>query len=152
MNDATPAHEYAAGEWTAVAADGLLALVAPGARPDVAGGLWDVARDGGDVLSALGVVAAAGFAELPQFAIVTTPRPGAVRAVLRGPVELRVRTADGEQVLAAREDAVWTEHRAEDVASLELRAGDGASDGTPWWPLLGGVVRAAAVRLGRGAG
>ncbi len=152
MNDATPAHEYAAGEWTAVAADGLLALVAPGARPDVAAGLWEVAGEGGDVLSALGVVAAAGFAELPQFAIVTTQRPGAVRAVLRGPVELRVRTAAGEQVLAAREDAVWTEHRAEGVESLELRAGDGGTTGTPWWPLLGGVVRAVAVRRGRGAG
>lgn len=149
MNDATPAHEYAAGEWTAVAADGLLALVAPGARPDVATGLWDVAGDGGDVLSALGVVAAAGFADLPQFAVVTTQRPGAVRAVLRGPVELRVRTADGEQVLAAREDAVWTEHRAEGVEALELRAGGGVPADAPWWPLLGGVVRADAVRLVR---
>ncbi|QCB93254.1 FHA domain-containing protein [Cellulomonas shaoxiangyii] len=146
MNDATPAHQYAAGEWTAVAADGLLALVAPGTRPEVAAGLWDVAGDGGGVLSALEVVAAAGFAQLPQFAIVTTQGAGAVRAVLRGPVELRVRTADGEQVLSASEDAVWTEHRAEDVESLELRAGDGGAQEAPWWPLVAGVVRASVVR------
>ncbi|WP_136519653.1 FHA domain-containing protein [Cellulomonas telluris] len=151
MNDATRAHEYVEGEWTAVAADGLLALVAPAARPEVAGGLWDVGLAGGDVLSALGVLAAAGFAELPQFAIVTTPGDGALRAVLRGPVELRVRTGDGEQVLAAREDAVWTEHRAEGVLELELRVAGAVAD-APAWPLVAGVVRAAVLRRTAGAG
>jgi len=139
-------HEYQGGPWTAVAGDELLALVEPDAPWRLVDGLWQVARGDGDVLGALGVVAADGFAALPAFALVRTEADGAVHAVLRGPVRLRLHGVDGAQEVAAREGAVWTEHRALGVQGLEVLVDD-APEAT-WWPLVGGVVLAGGVRRG----
>lgn len=139
-------HEYQDGPWTAVAGTGFLALVEPDAPWRLVDGLWQVARGDGDVLGALGVVAADGFAALPRFAIVRTDADGSVHAVLRGPVRLRLHGADGVQEVAARDGAVWTEHRALGARGLEVVVED-APDAT-WWPLVGGVVRAGGLRTG----
>ena len=141
-------HEYQHGRWTAVAGEGFLALVEPDAARRVVDGLWQVASGDGDVLGALGVVAADGFAALPGFAVVRTDADGAVHAVLRGPLRLRLHGADGVQEVAAGEGAVWTEHRALGVAGLEVAVDDAAGSGTDWWPLVGGVVQAAGLRSG----
>ncbi|MCC2313368.1 FHA domain-containing protein [Cellulomonas xiejunii] len=139
-------HEYQGGPWTAVAGGELLALVEPDAPWRLVDGLWQVARGDGDVLGALGVVAADGFAVLPAFALVRTEADGSVHAVLRGPVRLRLHGADGAQEVAARDGAVWTEHRALGVQGLEVLVDDAPE--APWWPLVAGVVRAGAVRNG----
>ncbi|MCC2336629.1 FHA domain-containing protein [Cellulomonas wangsupingiae] len=137
-------HEYQHGPWTAVAGGGFLALVEPDASRRVVDGLWDVARDGGDVLAALGVVAADGFAALPRFAVVRADADGVVHAVLRGPVRLRLHGGADAQDVVAGDGAVWTEHRALGVKGLELAVDEDA--GSTWWPFVGGVVRAAGLR------
>ncbi|MBF0686905.1 MAG: FHA domain-containing protein [Cellulomonas sp.] len=139
-------HEYQGGPWTAVAGAELLALVEPDAPWRLVDGLWEVARGDGDVLGALGVVAADGFAALPAFALVRTDADGSVHAVLRGPVRLRLHGLDGAQEVAARDGAVWTEHRALGVQGLEVLVDD-APEAT-WWPLVAGVVLAGGVRTG----
>ncbi|GIG39915.1 FHA domain-containing protein [Cellulomonas phragmiteti] len=139
-------HEYQDGSWTAVAGDGFLALVEPDAPWRLVDGLWQVALGGGDVLGALGVVAADGFAALPQFALVRTDADGSVHAVLRGPVRLRLHGADGAQEVDARDGAVWTEHRALGVQGIEVVVEDAPA--ATWWPLVGGVVRAGGLRTG----
>ena len=117
-------HEYQQGPWTAVAGGGFLALVEPDASRRVVDGLWDVARDGGDVLAALGVVAADGFAALPRFAVVRADADGVVHAVLRGPVRLRLHGGADAQDVVAGDGAVWTPRSfAADVR--------GAQDGRP---------------------
>lgn len=144
------AHEYQEGRWTAVAGHGFLALVEPEAPWRLVEGLWQVARGGGDVLGALGVLAADGFAALPRFAVVETASDGSVHAVLRGPVRLQLQGADDVQEVAAGEGAVWTEHRALGVHGLRVVVDD-APDAT-WWPLVGGVVRAGGLRTGASVG
>ncbi|WP_432456698.1 FHA domain-containing protein [Cellulomonas iranensis] len=145
----TPHHEYQDGQWTAVTGAGFLALVEPDAPAHVVDGLWRVARGDGDVLGALGVVAADGFASLPRFAVVRTDADGAVHAVLRGPLLLRLHGADEVQEVAAGDGAVWTEHRALGVRGLVLVTGAAQEPAASWWPLVGGVVRAAGLRTGQ---
>lgn len=148
MSELAP-HEYREGPWTAVAGDRFVALVAPEAPARVVDGLWQVAHQGGDVLGALGVVAADGFAALPRFAVVRTEVDGAVHAVLRGPVRLRLHGTDDVQEVAAGDGAVWTEHRAVGVRGAALVVDEAAPGASPWWPLVAGVVRAGELRTGR---
>ncbi|WP_197278428.1 hypothetical protein, partial [Shewanella sp. Sh95] len=115
-------------------------------------GLWRVARGDGDVLGALGVVASDGFASLPRFAVVRTDADGAVHAVLRGPVRLRLHGADDVQEVTAGDGAVWTEHRALGVRGLVLVTDDVDDVGASWRPLVGGVVRAGGLRTGATVG
>ncbi|WP_345028439.1 hypothetical protein, partial [Cellulomonas oligotrophica] len=140
-------HEYVPGDWTAVLGDGFVALVEPGTAAATVDGLWQVARDGGGVLAALGVLAAGGFADLPDFVVVDLASGGDVHAVLRGDVHLAVPGADGVQEVEAQLGAVWTEHRASSTGGATVRVGGAGTQGRAWWPVRSGVVRAAAVRL-----
>lgn len=140
-------HEYVPGDWTAVLGDGFVAVVEPGTATATVDGLWQVARDGGGVLAALGVLAAGGFADLPDFVVVDLAAGGDVHAVLRGDVHLAVPGADGAQDVEAQPGAVWTEHRATSAGGATVRVGGAGTQGRAWWPVRSGVVRASAVRL-----
>lgn len=140
-------HEYVPGDWTAVLGDGLVAVVEPGTAAATVDGLWQVARDGGGVLAALGVLAAGGFADLPDFVVVDVSAGGDVHAVLRGDVRLTVPGAEGVQEVEAQPGAVWTEHRASTTGGATVRVAGAGSPGQVRWPVRSGVVRAASVLL-----
>ena len=138
---------YLPGSWTAVVCERLLALVGPDAAQPTVATIWDVAAAGGGVVDAL--------LELPDetrgaFALVTLSGSGLLHAALRGDVEVVIGTAAGMRQVRAGEESAWTEVTAHDVPTVTLRAaGDGACPGDPL-PLVGGVVRAAELRVAAG--
>lgn len=131
--------EYQTGQWTALVADGALALLHPGVSDDVARELWQLTTEGKRLGAWVEYLAAAGIAALPSFAMVEA-HPEGLRVLVRGEVDVEL---DG-QVVSGRGFATWREEVLPAVSDLTIRAQDG--DGG-WLPVTGGIVRAAAARL-----
>ncbi len=136
---------YRPGSWTAVVADGFVALL--GGVPDSAtvDELWQLAQRGAGVVEALAVVSRAGLVGLPPFALATRDASGRVQVALRGGVRLRLDEAGGTRWVGAGEVSTWSERVLPAGADLHLRVeGEGASGSEH--PLVAGVVPAGEVR------
>ena len=142
--------EYMPGDWHAVVAGGVVALLAPSTTSDVVRAVWDAVPTQGGLADQLEALLTGGIARLQPFALVDLAG-GRVHAALRGGVEIEVRGADGTRVLSAGEVTTWSERVAEGADEVTIRV-----VGTPWTadlalPVVSGVVRASVVRVPLGA-
>lgn len=138
--------EYMPGDWHAVVAGGVVALLAPSTSSDVVRAVWAAVPAQGGLAAQLEALLTGGIARLQPFALVDLSG-GRVRAALRGGVEIEVRGADGARVLGAGEVTTWSERVAEGADEVTIRV-----VGTPWTPelalpVVSGVVRASGVRV-----
>jgi hypothetical protein len=138
--------EYIPGDWHAVVAGGVVALLAPSTPTDVVRAVWDAVPARGGLADQLEVLLTGGIARLRPFALVDLT--GArIHAVLRGDVEIEVRGTEGTQVLSSGEVTTWSERVAEGAVEITIRVVD-----TPWTPglalpVVSGIVRTAALRV-----
>ena len=142
--------EYMPGDWHAVVAGGVVALLAPSTSSDVVRAVWAAVPAQGGLADQLEALLTGGIARLQPFALVDLSG-GRVHAALRGDVEIEVRGADGPRVLGAGEVTTWSERVAEGADEVTIRV-----VGTPWTPeltlpVVSGVVRASGVRVPLGA-
>ncbi|PVU83789.1 hypothetical protein DDP54_13200 [Cellulomonas sp. WB94] len=138
--------EYMPGDWHAVVAGGVVALLAPSTPSDVVRAVWAAVPAQGGLADQLEALLAGGIARLQPFALVDLSG-GRVHAALRGGVEIEVRGTDGARVLSAGEVTTWSERVAEGADEVTIRV-----VGTPWTPglalpVVSGVVRASVVRV-----
>jgi hypothetical protein len=138
--------EYMPGDWHAVVAGGVVALLAPSTSSDVVRAVWAAVPAQGGLADQLEALLTGGIARLQPFALVDLSG-GRVHAALRGGVEIEVRGADGARVLGAGEVTTWSERVAEGADEVTIRV-----VGTPWTPelalpVVSGVVRACGVRV-----
>ncbi|MGW6129811.1 FHA domain-containing protein [Cellulomonas sp. NPDC055163] len=139
--------EYTPGDWHAVVAGGVVALLAPTTPPSVVRAVWDAVPADGGLADQLEVLLTGGIARLQPFALVDLTG-GRVHAALRGPVEVEVSGPDGSSVLAAGEVTTWSERVAEGADVVTVRvAGAGAWTATEALPVVSGVVRSSAVQV-----
>ncbi|GEA89273.1 FHA domain-containing protein [Cellulomonas cellasea] len=139
--------EYTPGDWHAVVAGGVVALLAPTTPPSVVRAVWDAVPADGGLADQLEVLLTGGIARLQPFALVDLTG-GRVHAALRGPVEVEVSGLDGSSVLAAGEVTTWSERVAEGADVVTVRvAGTGAWSAEAALPVVSGVVRASAVQV-----
>lgn len=134
---------YRPGSWTAVLADGFVAML--GGEPDVSmlDDLWELAARGAGVVEALAVVSRGGLVALPPFALATRDTSGRVQVALRGGVQLRLDEPGGTRWVGAGEVSTWSERVLPAGADVHLRV-DGAAEGAQR-PLVAGVVGVAEV-------
>ena len=138
--------EYMPGNWHAVVAGGVVALLAPSTSSDVVRAVWAAVPAQGGLADQLEALLTGGIARLQPFALVDLSG-GRVHAALRGGVEIEVRGADGARVLGAGEVTTWSERVADGADEVTIRV-----VGTPWTPdlalpVVSGVVRASGVRV-----
>jgi len=138
--------EYMPGDWHAVVAGGVVALLAPSTPTDVVRAVWAAVPAQGGLADQLEVLLTGGIARLQPFALMDLSG-GRVHAALRGGVEIEVRGTDGTRVLGAGEVTTWSERVAEGADEVTIRV-----VGTPWTselalPVVSGVVRAGVVRV-----
>jgi len=138
--------EYMPGDWHAVVAGGVVALLAPSTPSDVVRAVWAAVPAQGGLADQLEVLLTGGIARLQPFALVDLSG-GRVHAALRGGVEIEVRGTDGTRVLSAGEVTTWSERVAEGADEVTIRV-----VGAPWTPeaalpVVSGVVRAGVVRV-----
>lgn len=139
--------EYTPGDWHAVVAGGVVALLAPTTPPSVVRAVWDAVPADGGLADQLEVLLTGGIARLQPFALVDLTG-GRVHAALRGPVEVEVSGPDGSSVLAAGEVTTWSERVAEGADVVTVRVADaGAWTAVEALPVVSGVVRASAVQV-----
>lgn len=139
--------EYTPGDWHAVVAGGVVALLAPTTPPSVVRAVWDAVPADGGLADQLEVLLTGGIARLQPFALVDLTG-GRVHAALRGPVEVEVSGPDGSSVLAAGEVTTWSERVAEGADVVTVRvAGAGTWTAAEALPVVSGVVRASAVQV-----
>ncbi|MBU4335528.1 MAG: FHA domain-containing protein [Actinobacteria bacterium] len=136
---------YTPGQWTALSCNGLVALLEPAAGDEPALELWQIAGDGGSFLDGLSVLARPGLAVLPSFVLAVRGQDGTTNVAVRGPARVEVLTDDGTELIDGTGVSTWTERVLHVVHRLTVRVPDGAS--TPWLPLIGGLVRAAALTV-----
>lgn len=132
-------YSYGPGDWTALAHGGRGALLDPSIDAGAVDEIWQSLSHDGALESWLEVLAGKGLAALPSFGFV---EPGAdgVRVVVRGDVTAQV----GDYDVSAGGMRTWREHVAPADAGVVLRVGDSEAR----YPLLGGVVLAAALQVG----
>ncbi|WP_156743077.1 FHA domain-containing protein [Occultella aeris] len=143
--------EYVPGEWTGLATGTGVVLLAPTVPPATVRAVWDALAAGRPITHWLEIIAGGGISSLPAFALVERT-PDGVRVLLRGDVVVDV---DGTEV-AARGMSTWREVLVEAATDIVVRTpGTDGMNGTgslvgsvgESWPLLGGVVRAARIRV-----
>jgi hypothetical protein len=140
--------EYLPGDWTGLAAGTGVVLLAPTVPPATVRAVWDALAAGRPITQWLEIIAGGGISSLPAFALVERT-PDGVRVLLRGDVVVDV---DGTEV-AARGMSTWREVLVEAATDIVVRSpGPGGTSGTArtvgeTWPLVGGVVRAARIRV-----
>ncbi|MEE6272549.1 FHA domain-containing protein [Georgenia sp. MJ206] len=153
-------HEYRPGGWTALVTDGAVALLHPGVAPGVARELWQLASDGKRLGAWVEYLAGQGISALPSFAMVEAHAEG-LRVLVRGDVDVRA----GDVAVNGRGYTTWRELVLDSADRVELSveggaagAGDlagaapGPDDDAAWLPVLGGIVRAGALRVATGGG
>jgi hypothetical protein len=122
-----------------------VALLEPAAGDDPALELWQIAGDGGSFLDGLSVLARPGLSALPSFVLAVRGQDGTTNVAVRGPARVEVLTDDGTEIIDGTGVSTWTERVLQVVHRLTVRVPDGAS--SPWLPLIGGLVRAAALTV-----
>ncbi|WP_154794672.1 FHA domain-containing protein [Occultella kanbiaonis] len=146
--------EYVPGEWTGLATGTGVVLLAPTVPPATVRAVWEALAAGRPITHWLEIIAGGGISSLPAFGLVERT-PDGVRVLLRGDVVVDV---DGTEV-AARGMSTWREVLVDAATDIVVRtpgtsgASGTSSTGGPVgsvgesWPLLGGVVRAARIRV-----
>ncbi|WP_163542144.1 FHA domain-containing protein [Occultella kanbiaonis] len=146
--------EYVPGEWTGLATGTGVVLLAPTVPPATVRAVWVALAAGRPITHWLEIIAGGGISSLPAFGLVERTADG-VRVLLRGDVVVDV---DGTEV-AARGMSTWREVLVEAATDIVVRTpGTSSASGTSStggpvgsvgesWPLLGGVVRAARIRV-----
>ncbi|HEY3436799.1 MAG TPA: hypothetical protein VGK35_03830, partial [Actinotalea sp.] len=138
---------YAPGEWFAVVTDGSIALLPGDTDPGLVQEIWVSLREGGALTEQVHLLLRTGIAHLPPFALLSV-QGGNVQAIVRGGVEVDVRTAAGLRVLSAARVSTWTEDIVGGAETVAVRApGWDGSSAAQALPVLSGVVRAAGVRV-----
>lgn len=138
---------YTPGDWHAVVTDGSIALLPPTTDHGLVQEIWEQLREGGGLTDQVHLLLRDGIAQLPPFALVCV-EGGRVHAIVRGGVEVDVRTGEGTRVLSAARVSTWTEETVGGALTVAVRTPgwDGASAGGAL-PVLSAVVRAAGVRI-----
>ena len=143
---------YTSGDWFAVVTDGSIALLPSSTDHSLVLEVWESLREGAGLTDQVHLLLRDGIAHLPPFALVSV-EGGRVHAIVRGGVEVDVRTADGPHVISAARVSTWTEESVADAMTVVVRSpGRGAVDSREALPILSAVVRAAAVQVELGAG
>ena len=143
---------YTSGDWFAVVTDGSIALLPSSTDHGLVLEVWESLREGAGLTDQVHLLLRDGIAHLPPFALVNV-EGGRVHAIVRGGVEVDVRTADGLHVISAARVSTWTEESVADATRVAVRSpGRGAVDGREALPVLSAVVRAAAVQIELGTG
>ena len=142
--------EYIPGDWHAVVAGGVVALLAPSTPSDVVRAVWAAVPAQGGLADQLEVLLTGGIAQLQPFALVDLSG-GRVRAALRGGVEIEVRGTEGTRVLSAGEVTTWSERVAEGADEVTIRVVAALWTPELALPVVSGVVRASVVRVPLGA-
>ncbi|MBZ2195229.1 FHA domain-containing protein [Occultella gossypii] len=137
--------EYVPGEWTGLATETGVVLLAPTVPSATVRAVWDALAAGRPITQWLEIIAGGGISSLPAFALVERTADG-VRVLLRGDVVVDV---DGTEV-AARGMSTWREVLVEAATDIVVRTPGAVGTAGPVddsWPLVGGVVRAARIRV-----
>lgn len=142
--------EYIPGDWHAVVAGGVVALLAPSTPSDVVRAVWAAVPAQGGLADQLEVLLTGGIAQLQPFALVDLSG-GRVRAALRGGVEIEVRGTEGTRVLSAGEVTTWSERVAEGADEVTIRVVAALWTPELALPVVSGVVRTSVVRVPLGA-
>ena len=103
-------------------------------------------RDGAGLTDQVHLLLRDGIAHLLPFALVSV-EGGRVHAIVRGGVEVDVRTADGLRVISAARVSTWTEDSVADALTVAVRSTGREVDESAALPVLSAVVRAGAVRV-----
>ncbi|MCU1431948.1 MAG: hypothetical protein JWP95_1053 [Actinotalea sp.] len=143
--------QYAPGTWFAVVTDGTVAVLPPSTDAAVVAEVWASLRDGGTLTEQVQVLLRSGIAAMPPFALVSV-EGGEVHAIVRGGVQVDLRTAAGTTVLSGSRVSTWSEDTVSDVLVVAVRTpaeaeGGDESTGHLLLPVLSAVVRAAEVRV-----
>jgi hypothetical protein len=138
--------EYIPGDWQAVVAGGVVALLAPSTPPDVVRAVWSAVPTQGGLADQLEVLLTGGIAQLQPFALVDLTG-GRVHAALRGGVEIEVRGTEGTRVLSAGEVTTWSERVAEGADEVTIRVVGASWTSELALPVVSGVVRTSVVRV-----
>ncbi|TDE89963.1 FHA domain-containing protein [Occultella glacieicola] len=134
--------EYVPGEWTGLATGTGVVLLAPTVPSVTVQAVWDALAGGRPITQWLEIIAGGGISSLPAFALVERT-PDGVRVLLRGDVVVDV---DGTEV-AARGMSTWREELVRATTDIVVRTPAAFGADGEAWPLLGGVVRAARIRM-----
>jgi len=143
--------EYVPGDWHAVVAGGVVALLDPSTPAEVVRAVWEAVPAHGGLADQLEVLLQGGIAGLRPFALVDLTG-GRVHAALRGEVEVEVVGAGGVRVLGADEVTTWCERTADDADEVTVRVVGRTRPGDATLPVVSGVVRVGAVHVHLGAG
>ena len=155
--------EYTEGDARAIVRGGTVVLLPAPVDADLVARLWAVlpeasGRPDDDGVPPAGVVAVVGvlaqvagaLTDIPPFAVATwDPTTGTARVAVRGTAASAVvATGSGDVEVTGADVLMWAERVVDDATSVVVRSAGAASPGAAAWPLVGGVIRADAVRLG----
>ena len=131
-----------AGGWVVVAVQDrvLLAEVGESATTETVAGLLDTLRGADAFERTIERLTAQGLAGTPAFGLVDRDAGSTVRCVLRGPVLLRVTTAEGLRELRAEHVSTWLETTIAGVTSFRVSVIGAVADGVGALPLVEGAA------------
>lgn len=137
---------YRPGTWNALIRDGALLVLPPTVDAALIADAWngfDGIRELGALVDLLTVRSGGSLASLPDFAAVVADGQD-VRVAVRGVPEIVVETADGQTRIIGTDLTTWSERLVRGAARVDVVV-ESADDVE--LPVVGGVVRAAAVSL-----
>lgn len=138
--------EYCPGDWTAVIANDMFALISGTFPPGVVRSLWQCAQEGADYATHLETLSWTNYGELPGFALGCV-NDDEVWLFLRG--EAFAISECGIDVVqhTSRDAMTWTETVFYRPDRIELRARYDAQLGDIAWPMRDGIVAANGVSI-----
>jgi len=137
---------YRPGAWQLVVESGGVVAVPADVEADRLATLHRMLRDGTPALTdVIDVLAAGSIAALGSFAVALTSGDS-IRFAVRGPVQARIVASGDDEVVSGAEVSTWTERFIADAQGFELTVDDAQAD--VWYPIVSGVVLAAALRQG----
>lgn len=140
---------YRPGTWQLVVESGGIVAVPADVEAARLETLHRMLRDGTPALTdVIDVLAAGSIAALGSFAVALTSGDS-IRFAVRGPVQARIVSSGDDEVVSGAEVSTWTERFIADAQGFELTIDDAQSDA--WYPIVSGVVLAAALRQGETA-
>ena len=140
---------YTQGDWYGVVSPAGVALLPPDVPGEALERIWADLRAGKGLAAILdGLVGSFGtsLSGLPHFAALVPDGVAGVRVAMRGAVEARLWTADGETVVVSGDGVTtWSERAINSVTTAEvlLVGGMGGAE----LPVLDGIVRASSLKL-----
>ncbi len=139
---------YSAGAWLGMVRGQCLVALPADASEETAAIVWDLLAESPGVERLLGTILSGrlDLTGLPSFGLVSF-RDGRLHAILRGPLTLSVRSADGaDHTVQGTGVATWNERVIPDIAALRFTVDDDETHAETL-PLLEGAVRLCAVEV-----